>query len=103
MHSATAYAIRDVRLDDVPELVRLGWSTDRPWPTGQILVGEIHGVVAAALAIDENRSLMAALPGAPSLLAHMRARAAGIRAHRRTPSVAERIRGRMTRRATFDI
>jgi hypothetical protein len=93
--SATAHVIRDVRVDDVPELVRLGWATQEDWPTGQILVGEIHGVVAAALAIDENRAVTASMAGAPNVLAHMRARAAGILAHRRTPSVADRIRERM--------
>ena len=95
MYSATAYVIRDVRVDDVPELVRLGWSTSEDWPTGQILVGEILGVVAAALAIDENRAVAADVAGAPYLLAHMRARAAGILAYRETPSVADRIRERM--------
>jgi hypothetical protein len=100
MFSATAYLIRDMRVDDVPELVRLGWSTEELWPSGQVLVGEIHGVVAAALAIDENRAVSAAVDGAPHLLAHMRARAAGILAHRRTPDVAERIRERMHEHAT---
>jgi hypothetical protein len=95
MYSATAFVIRDARVDDVPELVRLGWSTEEEWPSGQIVVGEIAGVVAAALAIDENRAVTASVPGAPYLLAHMRARAAGILAHRRTPSVADRIRERM--------
>lgn len=95
MFSATAYVIRDARVDDVPELVRLGWSTQEEWPSGQIIVGEIKGVVAAALAIDENRAVTAAVAGAPSVLAHMRARAAGILAHRSTPSVADRIRERM--------
>ena len=85
MFSATAYVIRDARVDDVPELVRLGWSTEEEWPSGQIIVGELKGVVAAALAIDENRAVTAALPGAPYVLAHMRARAAGILAHRRHP------------------
>jgi hypothetical protein len=97
MFSATAYVIRDARVDDVPELVRLGWATEEDWPSGQILVGEIHGVVAAALAIDERRAVTAAMPGAPYLLAHMRARAAGIEAYKRTPSVADRIRERMRR------
>jgi hypothetical protein len=95
MFSATAHVIRDIRVDDVPELVRLGWATREDWPTGHILIGELNGVVAAALAIDENRTLAADVDGAPFLLAHMRARAAGIKAHRRTPSVAERIRERM--------
>lgn len=95
MYSATAFVIRDIRVDDVPELVRLGWSSQEDWPSGQIIVGEIGGVVAAALAIDENRALTASIDRAPYLLAHMRARAAGILAHRRTPSVAERIRQRM--------
>ena len=95
MYSATAYVIRELRVADVPELVRLGWATHEDWPSGRILVGELHGVVAAALAIDENRALTASVSGAPYVLAHMRARAAGILAHQRTPSVAERIRERM--------
>ena len=98
MYSATSYVIRDIDPADVPELVRLGWATDASWPPGRILVGEIHGVVGAALAIDEHRAVRADVPGAPRLLAHMRARAAGIQAHRRTPSVADRIRERMVRR-----
>ena len=98
MYSATAYVIRDVRVDDVPELVRLGWATQEQWPAGRIIVGELHGVVAAALAVDENRALTADVPGAPYVLAHLRARTAGIKADERTPSVAERIRERMRRR-----
>jgi hypothetical protein len=98
MFSATTYVIRDARVIDVPELVRLGWATSEDWPTGRILVGEIHGVVAAGLAIDENRAVAAQLPGAPRLLAHMRARAAGIQAYQRTPAVADRIREQMRRR-----
>ena len=98
MFSATAYKIRDAKVADVPELVRLGWATEEDWPTGQILVGEIHGVIAAALAIDENRAVMASVPNAPRLLAHMRARAAGILAYRRTPSVADRFREQMRQR-----
>ena len=95
MFSATAYLIREARVEDVPELVRLGWATKEDWPSGQILVGEIRGVVAAGLAIEENRSVSSDSPRAPHLLAHMRARAAGILAYQRTPSVAERIRERM--------
>jgi hypothetical protein len=95
MFSATAYLIRDARVDDVPELVRLGWSTEETWPSGRILVGEIRGVVAAALAIDSSRAVAADVARAPQLLAHMRSRAAGIEAHRATPDVAERIRERM--------
>jgi hypothetical protein len=95
MFSATAYKIREARVDDVPELVRLGWATEEEWPTGLVLVGEIHGVVAGALAVDENRSLMADVPNAPHLLTHMRLRAAGIVAYRHQPSVAERIREQM--------
>ena len=95
MFSVTSYVIREARVDDVPELVRLGWSTEEQWPSGDILVGEIDGVVGAALAIDENRAVAADVARAPQLLAHMRARAAGIKAHKRTPDVAERIRERM--------
>jgi hypothetical protein len=94
MYSANTYLIRDARVEDVPELVRLGWANAESWPSGRILVGEIRGVVAAARAVDENRSLMATVPGASSLLAHMHARAVGIRAYRRTSSLADRIRER---------
>jgi hypothetical protein len=100
MFSATAYKIRDARVEDVPELVRLGWATPEQWPSGQILVGEKHGVVAAALAVEENRSVIAAITGAPYVLAHLRARAAGIQAYKRTPLVSDRIRERMRRRVT---
>jgi hypothetical protein len=95
MFSVTAFAIRDAHLDDVPELARLGWSTPDAWPSGRILVGEIHGVVAAGLAIDENRAVAGDLSSAPRLLAHMRARGAGVTAWTRTASIAERIRERM--------
>ena len=100
MFSATTFKIRDARVEDVPELVRLGWATEEDWPSGQILVGEIHGVVAAALAIEEGRAVTASVPRAPYLLAHMRTRAAGIQAYKRTPSVADRFREQMRRRIT---
>ena len=101
MFSATAYVIREARVDDVPELVRLGWSTEELWPSGDILVGEIGGVVGAALAIDSSRAVSADVSGAPQLLAHMRARAAGIKAHRATPDLAERIREHLHERVAF--
>ncbi|HEX2412291.1 MAG TPA: hypothetical protein VHJ39_14080 [Solirubrobacteraceae bacterium] len=100
MYAPNAYVIRDARVSDVPELVRLGWATEDDWPTGRILVGEIRGVVGAALAIDENRAVFAAMPGAPLLLAHMRMRAAGILAFDATPALAERMRERMRPRVT---
>jgi hypothetical protein len=103
MYSANAYLIRDARIEDVPELVRLGWTNAESWPSGQILVGEIRGVVAAALAVDENRTLIATVAGAPSLLAHMHARAVGIRAYKRTPALADRIRERTGGRATVTV
>jgi hypothetical protein len=103
IYSANAYLIRDARVEDVPELVRLGWANAESWPSGQILVGEIRGVVAAALAVDENRSWIATVPGASSLLAHMHARAVGIRAYRRTPSLADRIRERTGGRVTVNV
>jgi hypothetical protein len=102
MLSANAFTIRDVRMDDVPELVRLGWSTSDAWPSGQILVGEIDGVVAAAFAMDENRAVAAQVPGSPRLLAHLRARAVGIEAFKRSPAVADRIRHRMRQPVTLD-
>jgi hypothetical protein len=43
------------------------------------------------------------VPGAPSLLAHMHARAVGIRAYRQTPSLADRIRERTGGRVTVNV
>ena len=103
MLTATTFVIRDARLADVPELVRLGWATENDWPAGRILVGEISGVVAAALAVEENRTVYAAVPGAPYLLANIRARAAAIEAHQRTPSLAERVRERLQPRTTAPV
>ena len=102
MYAPNAYVIRDARVSDGPELVRLGWATEADWPTGRILVGEIRGVVGAALAIEENRAVLAAMPGAPLLLAHMRMRAAGILAFDATPALADRMRERMRPRVTVD-
>ena len=95
MYYVNAPHIRAARLDDVPELVRLGWATSEVWPAGEILVGELDGVVGAALAVDENRAVTAAVPSAPYLLAHMRVRAGARAAYRRTPDLAERMRHRM--------
>ena len=95
MLTANTFLIRDAHLADVPELVRLGWATEEDWPAGRILVGEISGVVAAALAIDENRTVYAAVPGAPYLLAHLRARAGAIEAYEDPPARAERVRERL--------
>lgn len=95
MFSATNFVIRYAGPADVPELVRLGWSSEETWPKGHVIVGEIGGVVAAALAIHENRAVLADIPRAPQVLAHIRAKVAGIHAYRRTPSVADRIRARL--------
>jgi hypothetical protein len=102
MFSATRFVIRYAGPADVPELVRLGWATSDTWPQGHVIVAEINGVVAAALAVDENRSVLADMPGAPEALAHIRAQAAGIAAYGRTRSVADRLRERMARRVVLD-
>ena len=96
MYTANTFTIHLARPEDTAALERLGWADD--WPEGDILVGEIDGVVAAALAVDEQRAVFGAGQGVPYLLGHLRARAAGIQAARGAPSVAERIRERMTRR-----
>jgi hypothetical protein len=95
MYAQNTYVIRQAGLADVPRIARLGWLYDDTWPSGRILVGELDGVVAAALAVDENRAVCASMPGAPLLLAHLRARAAGLLALGRTPSLEDRIRERI--------
>ena len=60
-----------------------------------ILIGGIGGIggrAAAALALDERRTIADPFRPTAALLVHLRLRAAGFEAHARMPSVADRLR-----------
>ena len=98
MFSATAFVIRDARVDDVPELVRLGWATRRTGRPARSSSARSTASSPPPSPSTRTAPSSADMTAAPRLLAHMRARAAGIQAYKRTPSVADRFREQMRRR-----
>jgi hypothetical protein len=95
MFSATAYRIRPARDEDEPALRRLAFLDSADPLTGRILIGEIDHVPAAALSLDDDRIVADPFQHSGSMRAHLRLRAAGIRAHDRMPSLRDRIRAAM--------
>jgi len=65
-----------------------------------ILVAEIRGGVAAAIDLDERRTIADPFQRTATLRAQLRARAAAFDAAARTPDVAERIRAALSRNRT---
>jgi len=91
MYPANAYAIRTATAADEPALMRLavlGHAAEISLPA---LIGEIDGIPAAAIDIADGRIVADPFACPPQLRTHLRMRADGIRAHRRTPSVGRRI------------
>jgi hypothetical protein len=86
------YAIRRAT-DADGEAVRRVAALDSQRPvTGQVLVGEIDGAIAAAISIDDGRVVADPFVPTASLVALLRQRAAGAVAVRREPSLRHRIR-----------
>jgi hypothetical protein len=65
-----------------------------------ILVAEIRGRVAAALDLDERRTIADPFQPTATLRAQLQARAGGTEAAARTPRVGERIRAALARNRT---
>lgn len=98
MFPANAYVIRlagDADDDALRRLAELDSAAPLEHP---ILIGEIDGAPAAALALDERRTIADPFRPTAALLVHLRLRAAGHEAHARTPSVADRIRAALAPR-----
>jgi len=91
MFSSTAFNIRPAAPIDVPALELLARLDSRPRPTGRILIGEVDGHAAAAIAVDSGHVVADPFVPTELLVAHLRLRAASIRAHERMPSVRDRI------------
>jgi hypothetical protein len=92
MYAANAYTIRQANEDDVHALRRLAELDSDPRPmTGRVIVGEIKGEIAAAVAVADGRVIANPFRPTAQLVAHLRRRASALRAVERTPSLRERI------------
>jgi hypothetical protein len=98
MSALTAYVIRLAGDADEAALERLAQLDSAEPLEHPILVGEIEGRVVAALDLDAERAIADPFVRTAHLLAHLRVRAACFDRAARTPALADRVRGAMTRR-----
>jgi len=98
MFPANAYVIRLAGDGDEADLRRIAELDSAAPLEHPILIGEIDGRAAAALALGERRAIADPFRPTAALLAHLRLRAASIEAHARMPSVADRIRAALAPR-----
>ena len=92
MFPANVFVIRPATPDDEPALRRLAYLDGHLPLEGRVLVGELDGLPAAAIGLDDKRLVSDPFRPAGHLRAHLRLRAAAFEAFERTPSVADRIR-----------
>jgi hypothetical protein len=95
MFGGNTYLMRPARDADEPALRRLAFLDSAEPLSGRILIGEIDGVPAAAISIDERRTVADPFQRSESLRIHLRLRAGAIEACEHEPSLAERIRAAM--------
>jgi hypothetical protein len=97
MFAANTYVIRPARNADRPALRRLAFLDLAEPLTGRILVAEIERIPAAAISLDEGRTI--ADPGEREgvLRVMLHLRAAALDAQRREPSLWDRIRSALRR------
>jgi hypothetical protein len=99
MYAANAYTIRRATAEDVDALYRLAQLDSDPRPmTGRVIVGEIKGELAAAVAVADDRVIADPFRPTAQLVAHLRRRAAALRAAEQTPALRDRIRAGLSRR-----
>jgi hypothetical protein len=83
MFAANAYVIRPATETEEGALRELH---------GPVLIGEVHGRPAAAMAVADGRAVTNPFMPTASLVAHLRMRAGALRAFERMPSVGARMR-----------
>jgi hypothetical protein len=92
MYAANTYKIRMATDDDADALRRLAdLDSQRPL-RGRIMIGELDGAPAAALALDTGRAIADPFRPTAHLVASLRTRAAGVVAVERKPSLRDRLR-----------
>ena len=100
MYPANNHVIRLAGDADEAALERLAQLDSARPLQHPILVAEIRGRVAAALDLDERRTIADPFQPTAILRAQLQARAAAFDAAARTPDVAERIRAALRRNRT---
>jgi hypothetical protein len=98
MYAANAYEIRPASDEDAFALRRLAELDSQPHLTGRILVAEAAGKPFAAMSLDEWRTVADPFVRSEPARVHLRLRASGIEAHRRMPTVRERVLAGLKRR-----
>jgi hypothetical protein len=102
MFAANSYVIRAATDDDAFALRRLAELDSQEPLTGRILVGEIAGKPAAAMSLDEWRTVADPFLPSEPLRIHLRLRASGILAHERMPNLRDRVLAGLRRPARED-
>ena len=91
MFAANTYRIRLATEQDTDAVRVLAMrNCDQPLH-GQMLIGEIDGVVSAALSLNDGRVIADSSPRAGHLLANLRYRAVATWAYSATPSTSKRM------------
>ncbi|MGH2948581.1 MAG: hypothetical protein ACRDPC_20375, partial [Solirubrobacteraceae bacterium] len=91
MYAANAYVIRPAAEEDGFALRRLAELDSQSPLTGRIILAEVAGKPVAAMSLDEWRVVADPLVRSDAVRVHLRPRASGIEAHRRMPTVRERL------------
>jgi hypothetical protein len=92
MFPANMYVVRRAHDDDAGALQRLAALDGRAPLSGDILVAQKDGVIAAAISLDDGRTLTDEVHRTPEAVALLRLRADAMRAMERTPSLPLRLR-----------
>jgi hypothetical protein len=92
MYAANTYKIRMATDDDAEALRRLAELDSQRPLGGRIMIGELDGAPAAALALDTGRAIADPFRPTAHLVASLRTRAAGVVAVERKPSLRDRLR-----------
>ena len=100
MFPANQYVIRLAGDADDAALERLAQLDSARPVQHPALVGEIHGRVAAAMDMDEHRTIADPFQRTAHLRAQLHVRAAGFEAAAQTPNVADRIRAALAHNRT---
>jgi hypothetical protein len=91
MFAANTYRIRLASHEEVDTLMRCAqFASERPI-TGRALIGDLDGVPAAVLSLDDGRAFVDASRHTDHLVANLRARAAGVRAYEESGSLRQRL------------
>ena len=100
MYAANAYTIRMATHEDEREIRRVAeLDSETRELTGRVLIGEMNGTPVAAYAVDEDRVVADPFKRTALIVAHLRRRAAAMRAVDAEPALRRRIRAGLRVRA----